>query len=324
MRGLTGRDGITSIELLVAMTLGLVVTLAALLLCSSGNRLVARLTTSQRALQELLAAAELWRTEWRGAGHDPTGTSGAGISLATPESLEFSGDWNGDGALAPTDANPNERLLFASGLFFGAAIAVAALAPSLALFVVFIALVGAGQIAFMSTCNTMAQLRAEPHMRGRVMAVYVMAVLGSTPIGGPLVGWISEEFGPRYGLALGNIRTHAAGGINIRIGWRLPEDFGADLIRPAGGDESPAKHTSVYFFASGEARAVARNIFLDGNTWRDSHSVDKRPIVADLSLGLVFQWPSFHFAYTQDYRTKEFYGQPRRDVFGSIGFSFSR
>ena len=113
MRGLTGRDGITSIELLVAMTLGLVVTLAALLLCSSGNRLVARLTTSQRALQELLAAAELWRTEWRGAGHDPTGTSGAGISLATPESLEFSGDWNGDGALAPTDANPNERLAHA-------------------------------------------------------------------------------------------------------------------------------------------------------------------------------------------------------------------
>ena len=88
-----------------------------------------------------------------------------------------------------------------------ALIAVAALAPSLALFVVFIALVGAGQIAFMSTCNTMAQLRAEPHMRGRVMAVYVMAVLGSTPIGGPLVGWISEEFGPRYGLALGGVAT---------------------------------------------------------------------------------------------------------------------
>ena len=113
MRGLSGRDGITSIELLVAMTLGLVVTLAALLLCSSGNRLVARLTTSQRSLQELLAAAELWRTEWRGAGHDPMGSSGAGISRATPETLEFSGDWNGDGALVPTDANPNERLAHA-------------------------------------------------------------------------------------------------------------------------------------------------------------------------------------------------------------------
>ena len=104
-------------------------------------------------------------------------------------------------------SNPNERLLFASGLFFGAAITVAALAPSLAAFVVLIALVGAGQIVFMSTCNTMAQLRAAPQMRGRVMAVYVMAVLGSTPIGGPLIGWISQEFGPRYGLAIGGIAT---------------------------------------------------------------------------------------------------------------------
>ncbi len=113
MRGLTQGRGFTSIELLVAMTLGLLVTLAALLLCSSGNRLVARLTTSQRALQELIAAAEVWRTEWRGAGHDPTGASGAGVARATPETLEFSADWNGDGALVPTDANPNERLAHA-------------------------------------------------------------------------------------------------------------------------------------------------------------------------------------------------------------------
>lgn len=113
MRRLTTCRGYTSIELLVAMTLGLVVTLAALVLCSSGNRLVTRLTTSQRALQELLAAAELWRSEWRGAGHDPTGVSGAGITRATPETLEFSADWNGDGGLVPTDANPNERLAHA-------------------------------------------------------------------------------------------------------------------------------------------------------------------------------------------------------------------
>jgi type II secretory pathway component PulJ len=109
----TGSRGYTSIELLVALTLGLVVTLAALFLCSSGNRLVARLTSSQRALQELLAAAELWGTEWRGAGHDPTGAAGAGVARATPETLEFSADWNGDGALVPTDANPNERLAHA-------------------------------------------------------------------------------------------------------------------------------------------------------------------------------------------------------------------
>jgi MFS family permease len=102
-------------------------------------------------------------------------------------------------------ARADERLLFGAGLFFGAAITVAALAPSLAIFVVLIASVGVGQIAFMTTCNTMTQLRSEPRMRGRVMAVYAVAVLGSTPIGGPLIGWISQEFGPRYGLALGGV-----------------------------------------------------------------------------------------------------------------------
>ncbi len=132
----------------------------------------------------------------------------------------------------------------------------------------------------------------------------------------------------RYGLSLGNIRTNAAAGLSARIGWRLPRDFGADLIRPSGGDEAPARATSIYFFASGETRAVARNIFLDGNTWRDGPSVDKRPLVADLNAGLVFRFPAklgsirgLQLAYIQNYRTKEFYGQFKRDVFGSISLS---
>jgi len=120
--------------------------------------------------------------------------------------------------------------------------------------------------------------------------------------------------------------VHAAGGAVVRLGWRLPADFGADLIRPGGGnmanDGSPDRF-SFYTYASGEVRAVARDIFLDGNTWRDSPSVPKRPVVADFSLGFVLHWPEFQLAYTQNYRTKDYYGQPRRDVFGSVGFSFS-
>jgi MFS family permease len=104
-------------------------------------------------------------------------------------------------------ANASELVLFASGLCFGAAILVSALAPSLALFVLFIAVVGGVQIIFISTCNTMVQMRADPQLRGRVISVYVMTVQGSTPIGGPLIGWISQEFGPRYGLAVGGIAT---------------------------------------------------------------------------------------------------------------------
>lgn len=130
----------------------------------------------------------------------------------------------------------------------------------------------------------------------------------------------------RHRVTLGNVATHAAAGFVVRAGWRLPDDFGPDLIRPGGGntpDDKPRRF-GAYFYASTEARAVARDIFLDGNTWKDSHSVDKREIVADLNLGFVLHWPSFRLAYTQNYRTKEFYGQLRRDVFGSLGLSFSR
>lgn len=105
--------GFTTIEILLALALGLVVSLAALALCSSGNRVVAGLIRSQASLQELLAAAELWRGEWRGVGHDPAGTAGAGITRATAETLEFSADWNGNGTLLPTGSNPNERLAHA-------------------------------------------------------------------------------------------------------------------------------------------------------------------------------------------------------------------
>jgi hypothetical protein len=139
---------------------------------------------------------------------------------------------------------------------------------------------------------------------------------------------LSTDYIGRVGLNLGNIQTNAFGGFAARIGWNLPNDFGADLIRPSGGDEAPAHNTSVYFFASGEARGVARNIFLDGNTWRDSQSVDKRPLVADLNVGLAARLPlklgsieGIQVAYTQNYRTKEFYGQLKRDVFGSISVS---
>jgi MFS family permease len=109
------------------------------------------------------------------------------------------------GLLIAHRADAGESVLFKSGLCFGAAIIVASLAPTLGIFLLFIMAVGASQIVFMSTCNTMAQLRSDPLMRGRVMSVYVIAVLGSTPIGGPLVGWISQEWGPRYGFAIGGV-----------------------------------------------------------------------------------------------------------------------
>ena len=98
-------------------------------------------------------------------------------------------------------------LLFATGMAFGVSMLVASFAPSLGLFIALLLVVGAGQISFLATCNSLLQLRSDPVMRGRVMAVYTITLLGTTPIGGPLVGWVSEAFGPRWGFALGGIAT---------------------------------------------------------------------------------------------------------------------
>ena len=130
----------------------------------------------------------------------------------------------------------------------------------------------------------------------------------------------------RHRITLGNVATHVAGGLVVRAGWRSPEDFGPDLIRPGGGNVANSGEPDRfggYFYASAETRLVGRDLFLDGNSWKASPSVGKRPVVADLNLGFVLHWPSFQLAYTQNYRTKEFYGQLQRDVFGSIGLSFS-
>jgi MFS family permease len=96
------------------------------------------------------------------------------------------------------------RLVLAAGAF-GGAIALAALAPSLASEIVALTLVGAASIAFMATANATLQLRAAPEMRGRVMALWFVAFQGSTPIGAPIIGAVMAAFGPRAGLGIGAI-----------------------------------------------------------------------------------------------------------------------
>jgi len=130
---------------------------------------------------------------------------------------------------------------------------------------------------------------------------------------------------PRAALVLGNVNTHASLGGSVRLGRQLPDDFGHDLIRAGSGDVAPpVAGWHGYLFASADVRAVARNLFLDGNTWRASHSVRKRPVVADLNLGFAVSRRHWRLVYTQNYRTKEFYGQPKRDVFGSVSVIFLR
>jgi MFS family permease len=87
---------------------------------------------------------------------------------------------------------------------------VVALAPSALFAMVALVPMGACSMAFIATANSTLQLNARDDMRGRVMAVYALVFLGSTPIGGPLIGWISQAWGARAGLLVGGGLSLAA------------------------------------------------------------------------------------------------------------------
>jgi len=94
------------------------------------------------------------------------------------------------------------RLIAGAALAFGLVAGLAALMPSLALELPVLALLGASAVTFAASINSSLQLAVEPEMRGRVMALYSVVFLGSTPIGGPLVGWLSQTYDPRLALLL--------------------------------------------------------------------------------------------------------------------------
>jgi MFS family permease len=104
----------------------------------------------------------------------------------------------------------SERLLVGASALFGASALIAAAAPSLPLAMLALVPVGAVSVTFAAGVNSTLQLDADPAMRGRVMALYSVVFLGSTPIGGPLVGWLAEVAGPRAGLVLGGVAALAA------------------------------------------------------------------------------------------------------------------
>jgi MFS family permease len=102
-------------------------------------------------------------------------------------------------------------LLVLAAFLFGATVLIAALMPTLFLSGMLLVLAGACSIYFTSLGNTILQLSSSPQMRGRVMSFWSMAFLGSTTIGGPLVGWFAQTFGDRWGLAIGGLAGLAAG-----------------------------------------------------------------------------------------------------------------
>jgi MFS family permease len=114
---------------------------------------------------------------------------------------------------------------------FAVTMLAAALAPTLTLALIGMGLVGVASVTFQSIGNSTLQLSSEPHMRGRVMALWAVAFLGSTPIGGPIAGLVSQHFGGRAGLALGAVACLAAAALGAVAARR--EDLGARAPRSA-------------------------------------------------------------------------------------------
>ena len=102
-------------------------------------------------------------------------------------------------------------LLAGAAIGFGALALLAAGAPTMALELVVLAPLGAATVTFAASVNSALQLASDPVMRGRVMALYSVVFLGSTPIGGPLAGWLSEALDPRAALVMAGVAGIAAG-----------------------------------------------------------------------------------------------------------------
>lgn len=141
------------------------------------------------------------------------------------------------------------------------------------------------------------------------------------PLAGSSDGW-SADVSPHFGASLGNVATYANAGAEVRLGYRLPAGFSSGMIRATGEIDAPRMQSfHFYVFAMTDARAVGRDITLDGNTWRDSPSIDKEPFVADFAGGFSIGLRYVQLTYTQVVRTHEFRGQQGNQVFGSISLT---
>lgn len=138
------------------------------------------------------------------------------------------------------------------------------------------------------------------------------------------------------GVAVGTVTTYASVGAEARLGWSLSDDFGSAKNRPGltatriaaplwGANPESGQSTnpfSFHLFAKVDGRAVLRDIFLDGNTFADSHSVDRKPLTTTISSGVsLLLWQKVELCYTHVYQSKEFEAQPLAHVYGSLTVS---
>lgn len=134
---------------------------------------------------------------------------------------------------------------------------------------------------------------------------------------------------PHFGVSLGNVYTYASTGVTFQLTPRQFKWQSQPLrVRPAlpgsGFFDVPENRFAWSLFAGFEGRAVGRNIFLDGNTFESSPSVDKKHLVADANAGVTLTYGKTQVSYTLNWRSKEFHTQDDSALFGvvSVGRRF--
>ena len=137
-------------------------------------------------------------------------------------------------------------------------------------------------------------------------------------------GPLEAEILPEANVSVGNIFDYAGAGGMLRIGQGLKSDWGPPRIQPAlsGADFQNVDDVSWYLFAGVEGRAVGRNIFLDGNSFDASRSIQKYNLTSEFDAGLALQFPAFRMLGSYSRRSNEFVGQVGNDQLASFTLSF--
>lgn len=147
----------------------------------------------------------------------------------------------GGALLAARRERPRVRLVIGAAFAFGVATGVQALMPTFASYAVACIPVGLASLTMLTAANTTIQMSTDPAVRGRVMSLYMIVMLGATPVGSPIVGWIGETFGPRWSIGIGSITAllvSAAAALwarkrwNVQVRYRLRSRPHLEVLHP--------------------------------------------------------------------------------------------
>jgi len=159
------------------------------------------------------------------------------------------------------------------------------------------------------------QLRDEPVFRVMQQRLHKRTMTKPT--------WMTDVIF-HYGGSVGNLTTFANAGAEVRIGGWIPDNFGSAPALPVAENTAPtigpifSETVRVHAFAALDVRYVAHDITLDGNTFKDSASVDREDWVADLGVGVAAHYGNWKIAFARYFRTREFRGQDSEAELGSL------